>query len=625
MDCPVTPTPDLRGFAAAGLLLSHLERGETLDASRLRRAMQTAFNAADATGAWDWKMAYDAAEAASVLFLRRYGPALMTKASDDTDLLARIARLASLLPSQTRRSDDSQTWQQFSTPLPLAFCLARAADIGRGNHVLEPSAGTGLLAVFAELAGAVLTLNEYAPGRSDLLTALFPTARSFRHDAAQIHDYLPESVQPDVVIMNPPFSATVHVAGRAPDTAFRHIASALDRLKLGGRLVALTGTSFCPDNPRWTDGFTTLQAKARLVFSAGVAGDLYRQHGTGVKTRVLVFDRIPASEPSHFVAARGTAPDFPTLLGWIIGDLPSCQPQAHQSSAVSRSAALTSPRTVGGYLGRKAAVASRQRTVSEMQGAALSYEILPPDGDGTVTTRLSDALYEDYRLQSIAIPGARPHPTKLVQSAAMASVRPPGPCHKPTLPDPVIRDGLLSNAQLESVIYAGEAHDRYLAGRWKADQTWDVLTRVGEDDPDGVRFRRGWFLGDGTGTGKGRQVAGIILDNWLQGRRRAVWVSKSDKLLEDAQRDWSALGMERLLVTPQSRFPQGNAIRLTEGILFTTYATLRTEERGAKASRVQQIVEWLGADFDGVIIFDEAHSMQNAAGGKGERGDQEPV
>ncbi|PON10389.1 methylase/helicase, partial [Candidatus Entotheonella serta] len=112
---------------------------------------------------------------------------------------------------------------------------------------------------------------------------------------AQIHDYLPESVQPDVVIMNPPFSATVHVAGRAPDTTFRHIASVLDRLKTGGRLVALTGASFCPDNPRWTDGFTTLQAKARLAFSAGVAGHLYRQHGTGVETRVLVFDRIPAS------------------------------------------------------------------------------------------------------------------------------------------------------------------------------------------------------------------------------------------------------------------------------------------------------------------------------------------
>ena len=127
-----------------------------------------------------------------------------------------------------------------------------------------------------------------------------------------------------------------------------------------------------------------------------------------------------------------------------------------------------------------------------------------------------------------------------------------------------------------------------------------------------VRFRRGWFLGDGTGAGKGRQVAGILLDNWLKGRRRAVWVSKSDKLIEDAQRDWSALGMERLLVTPLSRFRQGTPIRLEQGVLFTTYATLRSDARDEKVSRVKQIVEWLGADFDGVIIFDESHAMQNA-------------
>jgi protein strawberry notch len=30
----------------------------------------------------------------------------------------------------------------------------------------------------------------------------------------------------------------------------------------------------------------------------------------------------------------------------------------------------------------------------------------------------------------------------------------------------------------------------------------------------------------------------------------------------------------------------------------------------------------LGSDFDGVIVFDESHAMQNAVGGKGERGDQ---
>ncbi len=150
----------------------------------------------------------------------------------------------------------------------------------------------------------------------------------------------------------------------------------------------------------------------------------------------------------------------------------------------------------------------------------------------------------------------------------------------------------------------------------------DVVSAAPDDAENAVRFRRGWFLGDGTGAGKGRQVAAILLDNWLKGRRRAVWVSKSDKLIEDAQRDWSALGMERLLVTPLSRFRQGMPIRLSEGVLFTTYATLRSDERGEKVSRVKQIVEWLGSDFDGAIIFDESHAMQNAAGGKGERGDQ---
>ena len=76
------------------------------------------------------------------------------------------------------------------------------------------------------------------------------------------------------------------------------------------------------------------------------------------------------------------------------------------------------------------------------------------------------------------------------------------------------------------------------------------------------------------------------------------------------------------MVTPLSRFRQGTPIRLQQGVLFTTYATLRSDARDEKVSRVKQIVEWLGADFDGVIIFDESHAMQNAAGGKGERGDQ---
>src|SRR3546814_13851826 len=74
----------------------------------------------------------------------------------------------------------------------------------------------------------------------------------------------------------------------------------------------------------------------------------------------------------------------------------------------------------------------------------------------------------------------------------------------------------------------------------------------------------------------------------------------------------------------RSRFRQGTPSKLDAGVLFTTYATLRSQERGEKVSRVQRIVDWLGTDFDGVIIFDEAHALANAAGGKGERGEQAP-
>ena len=67
-----------RMLTAGTDLFEQLRQGQTLDRHRLRDAMTSAFEGrTDADGAWSWKDAYDAAEAAVVLFIREFGEKLI--------------------------------------------------------------------------------------------------------------------------------------------------------------------------------------------------------------------------------------------------------------------------------------------------------------------------------------------------------------------------------------------------------------------------------------------------------------------------------------------------------------------------------------------------------------------
>ena len=265
-----------RLLRAAHALLPHLQRGQSVDAGVLRSAMTAAFDgASDATGAWNWKDAYEAAECAQVLFLAKHLGAIRANAKSPARLIAMADKIAGLFPTHTRRSEESQTLQQFSTPLHLALLVADAARITAADIVLEPSAGTGQLAVHAAQAGAALHLNELAGSRAGLLEQLFPAATVTRHNAEHIHDLLDDALAPSVVIMNPPFSASPNIADTRVGVDLRHLIAALNRLAPGGRLVAITSHELHHMNPRYQSGFARISEMATLRYRSSLLSPIF--------------------------------------------------------------------------------------------------------------------------------------------------------------------------------------------------------------------------------------------------------------------------------------------------------------------------------------------------------------
>ena len=639
-------------LAAAHTLLPVLEAGRALDAPALREAMTAAFGASDAQGAWVWKDAYEAAEAALVLFLQRYGRAMRREAGagphGPAAMLRMLETLAALEPSQTRRSEEQLTLQQFSTPLPLAYAALQAAAVRPGDVVLEPSAGTGMLAVMARCAlgmeaDRALHLNEIAATRAGLLAGLFPDCAVTRHNAETIRDRLPE-LRPTVVLMNPPFSASPGVDAIRHDADLRHIRSAFTMLPPGGRLVAISSAHCVPGDDAWGQAFASLDPPAHVAFTAPVHGRAYARRGTTFDTRLTVLDR---GRQQGQVYAGARVPDAARLLEAVTATVPA-RLAIEPLPGADLFGHAPAPRPAPARRPRAAARTPQPAAHDWGPVTELACEAIPA-ASGPAEAAQPSGPYEPWRPRTIHVPGAVRHPTPLVQSGAMAAVPHPTPSYRPMLPERVVAEGQLSDAQIESVVLAGQAHERHLAALYRIGAEWETVHRVdcendgGEEDDndvagdgevlsDPVRFRRGWMLGDGTGVGKGREVAAIVLDQWLRGRKRALWLSQSDKLLEDARRDWTALGGREDDVIPLSKVRQGADIPHSEGVLFATYATLRSPARQGKRARLDQIVDWLadGEDederhaFSGVVVFDEAHAMANAAGSKGSRGEVRP-
>lgn len=243
-------------------------------------------------GGFDYKVDahvyHEIAETALNLLLQtKYGRDLLASA-DPIEAVSTVLRpLQKQLPTQTWRSETQIAYQQFSTPATIAYLAGYLLNIGQGETVLEPSCGTGCLAVWAFAAGAKVIANEIDPRRRSMAEVL--GLRPYGVDAEFIDDLLPEDLLPDIVLANPPFSSTGgRVKNNSRDFGFRHIESALRRLKKGGRFAVILGESGSPrsrnGNRFWEDLSPEIQVKASIE----LPGREFYANGTSVKTTLII-------------------------------------------------------------------------------------------------------------------------------------------------------------------------------------------------------------------------------------------------------------------------------------------------------------------------------------------------
>lgn len=216
-----------------------------------------------------------------------------------TITLNQLLKLTVILPPQSWRGREQIYLQQFSTPPALGFLMAQILAPEAGKVALEPSAGTGNLAIWLKSAGCRTEVNEISARRRMLLELQGFQAHAI--NAEFLDDLLPDRIEPDYVLMNPPFSASLGRADtRDSNFGFRHVEAALLRLKPGGSLVALLGADACLKTDKgktfWHRINREYQVRAFLV----VPREVFYKYGTTFQTVIVIVSKPESNDQPTF-------------------------------------------------------------------------------------------------------------------------------------------------------------------------------------------------------------------------------------------------------------------------------------------------------------------------------------
>jgi hypothetical protein len=563
-------------------------------------------------------------------------------------------------PNLTVRSSTSVEQQAYSTPVPLAFLASERAGINRDSTVYEPTAGNGALLIASDPAKTVA--NELNPDRAAMLEASGAASVVTQADATT---FLPRE-KFDAVIANPPFGPikgedgenVVFDLGRGYQTReIDHAIAikALEAMKDDGRAVLLVGgiNKQIVDPKKRRDAYNgkakrefyyRLYSEYNVTDHFTVAGELYAKQGAGWPVDVIVIEgRGKSALPLPAVQAPRVLDSWNALEGEIDGRQDVQGPAREQTG----DADLESVEPQRGDDGDRGSSGSgrtdrqQQRPEAGQPGAIRERPAAGEPGSEGLAERPARNDARPAQADRDRAGGGTPD-----VEARQVPYRPASGAQALDTLVPVNMQTATGTA-LERLQDSVGNVDYFVADRlgYDPDEIGDYFSAEQVDALalalDNMERGAGFIIGDQTGIGKGRVVAGVIRYA-LKSGRMPIFVTEKPTLYADMYRDMNDIGIPDMLGRPveivmtnaAEKVPLDEAgtevlktpaavthnaflNRIADGdregvdVLFTTYAQMQAL-KGELTPR-QRAIQRLAPGS--ILIFDESHN----AGGQGKQ------
>lgn len=607
--------------------------------------------------------------------------------SETKDTYAKLVDLYQRQPNLAVRTSTSVSQQAYSTPAPLAYLASRLAGIGPQTSVYEPSAGNGMLLIDSNPERTFA--NELNPRRVQSLKDL-RTGNVSDQDATA---FLP-SDKVDAVIANPPFGKVGDTRWKTPyyitdqvDHAI--VFKSLEAMKDDGTAVFIVGgTKTDAEGPReklYSSAvknrfYKHLYDNFNVTGHFTVNGDLYSKMGASFPVDVIVIrGRGKGAKPYPWRAAPNVYNSWEELSSVIDGTEDRgtesgirAQDQSGSGGAVRGpgqdrnegnqpepvSAPDGGPTDVRGKSGGRGGKSDAKRPArSSKKDTGPEQPVSEPTGtDAAVGAGVPDAGASEpdasgpggraddvaVRLDDSPRIGTQPRVDDAQETGAQAAYR---PASKDTnavgtlIPRNQREDVELALKTVEEAngsisTFVGRElgmNAEQLRSAFSAEQV-DALALAINNIKNGT----GLVLGDQTGIGKGRVVAGVLL--WAKRNKLIpVFVTETANLYGDIVRDLIDIGQEQWRLAPTNRtlsgkdsvvLPDGRVLAPAPGLIagiqkngvailgngkfhvggeeydaiVTTYTQLQGEAAKDRKEAMLRIAP------DAVLILDEAHN-----------------